>query len=240
MNSEKRKVILVTDGDRCARETLERAVVNIGGRVISRSGGNPTPITSDHIVKLVKEAKNDPVIVMVDDRGHLGMGKGEQAMYEIIKHPDIHVLGIVAVASNTKGVRGVKVDCSIDNNGDIIDAPVDKHGNPSDKKVLYGDTVDIINNCDVPIVVGVGDIGKMEGHDTKEIGAPIITKALELIMKKNNLPIPHIKNKNLQSNPVENRNSLSASMEKASPQEESMEEENLQKYKEKSEDGYRS
>jgi len=184
-NTKKRKIILVTDGDACARKTLEIAALNIGGRCISRSGGNPTPITSSEIVSLIKEAKNDPVVVMVDDRGHTGAGKGEQAMYEIINHPEIEVLGIVAVAANTKGVRGVKVDYSIDNDGNIIDAPVDKHGNPSIKKLLYGDTVDIINNCKVPIVIGVGDIGKMDGKDIKEIGAPIITKALEEIIARN-------------------------------------------------------
>ena len=184
-NTEKRKIILVTDGDSCAEKTLEIAVSNIGGRCISRSGGNPTPITSSEIVELVKQAKNDPVVVMVDDRGNTGIGKGEQAMFEIINHPEIEVLGIVAVASNTKGVRGVRVDYSIDNNGNMINAPVDKHGNISDKKVLYGDTVDIINNCNVPIVIGVGDIGKMEGKDVSEIGAPIITKALEEIITRN-------------------------------------------------------
>lgn len=186
-NIQKRKVILVTDGDRCAREALERAVINIGGRVISKSGGNPTPISSDEIIRHVKNAESDPVVVMVDDKGHIGMGKGEQVMYEIINHPDIQVLGVVAVASNTKGVRGVKVDYSVDNNGDIINAPVDKHGRPSKRKVLYGDTVDILNQCAVPIIVGIGDIGKMKGHDEKEIGAPVVTKALELIMNKNNI-----------------------------------------------------
>lgn len=186
MNTEgKRKVILVTDGDNCARKTLERAVLNIGGRCISRSSGNPTMLTSPEIVSLIKEAKNDPVVVMVDDRGNTGMGKGEQVMYEISTHPDIEVLGIVAVASNTKGVRGVKVDYSIDNDGNVIDGPVDKHGNRTIKNLLYGDTVDIIDNCKVPIVIGVGDIGKMEGKDVKEIGAPIITKALEHIISKN-------------------------------------------------------
>lgn len=184
-NRDKRKIILVTDGDCCARETLEKAAYNIGGRCISQSGGNPTPLNSSEIVELIKQAKNDPVIVMVDDRGHTGMGKGELAMVGIINHPDIEVLGIIAVASNTQGVRGIKVDCSIDNEGNIVSAPVDKYGNATLEKVLYGDTVDAINECNVPMIVGIGDIGKMEGHDMKEIGAPIITKALKEIMNKN-------------------------------------------------------
>lgn len=185
-NIEKRKIILVTDGDICAKETLEKAASNIGGRCISQSGGNPTPLNSSEIVELIKQAKNDPVIVMVDDRGDTGMGKGELAMVGIINHPDIEVLGIVAVASNTEGVRGVKVDYSIDNEGNIVYAPVDKHGNVSLGKILYGDTVDSIDDCNVPLVVGLGDIGKMEGNDMKEIGAPIITKALEKIINSKN------------------------------------------------------
>lgn len=184
-NIEKRKVILVTDGDVCAQEALEVAAANIGGRCISRTGGNPTPITSSEIVKLVKEAKNDPVIVMADDRGHTGIGEGEQAMIEIVNHPEVDVLGIIAVASNTSNIKGVKVDYSVDKNGKIVKSPVNKHGNVTDKKALYGDTVSVVNSLNVPIVIGVGDIGKMEGKDRWEIGAPIITKALEEIIKFN-------------------------------------------------------
>lgn len=186
-NKQKRRVILVTDGDRCAQETLEVAALNIGGRCISRSGGNPTPLTSSEIVKLVKEAKNDPVLIMVDDRGHTGIGEGEKAMLGIVKHPEIQVLGVVAVASNTSNIKGIRVDFSIDKNGNVVKKPVDKDGNISRKNLLFGDTLSIVNNLNVPIVVGVGDIGKMEGKDRSMVGAPIITKALREIIEFNRI-----------------------------------------------------
>ncbi|SDK59573.1 stage V sporulation protein AE [Natronincola ferrireducens] len=181
---EKRKVILVTDGDRCAKKAIEVAVRNIGGRCISKSGGNPTPINDKEIIKFIEEAVHDPVVVMVDDEGNENMGVGEEILCKLIENDKIQVLGVVVVASNTKDVEGVHPDFSIDNHGNIIDKAVDKDGNPTSDKVLYGDTVDIVEQCSVPIVVGVGDIGKMKGKDDPRKGAPIITKALEEILNR--------------------------------------------------------
>ncbi|QEK12453.1 stage V sporulation protein AE [Crassaminicella thermophila] len=182
--TKKRRVILVTDGDSVAQRAVQRAVTNIGGRCISRSGGNPTPMSGIEIVELIKSAKHDPVVVMVDDKGSSHTGAGELALYEIVNHPDIDVLGVIAVASNTPGVAGTKVDFSITCDGEIINNSVDKEGLPKKGKVLYGDTVDIIDKCNVPLVIGIGDIGKMEGKDDCEIGAPIITKAMEEILSR--------------------------------------------------------
>ncbi|AOY76768.1 stage V sporulation protein AE [Clostridium formicaceticum] len=184
---EKRKVILITDGDMCAKKAVEIAAKNIGGRCISRSGGNPTPITAGEIIELVKEAKNDPVIVMVDDEGNENIGIGEKILCKLVNHPVIDVLGVVVVASNTKDVDGVHPDFCIDNYGNIIYEAVDKDGNPTDEKVLYGDTVDIVEKCKVPMVVGIGDIGKMNGKDDRKKGAPIITKALQEILNRSKL-----------------------------------------------------
>ncbi|QXM06306.1 stage V sporulation protein AE [Crassaminicella indica] len=178
----KRKVILVTDGDTVAQRAVQRAVRNIGGRCISRSGGNPTPMSGREIVELIKTAKHDPVVVMLDDKGSPNTAEGECALYEIANHPDVEILGVVAVASNTPGVEGVKVDFSISCDGKIVKGSVDKEGLPQKGKILYGDTVDIINKCKVPLVIGIGDIGKMEGKDDCEIGAPIVTKAMEEIL----------------------------------------------------------
>ncbi|MFZ5966169.1 MAG: stage V sporulation protein AE [Bacillota bacterium] len=180
--AEKRNVILVTDGDTVARRAVEQAVNNIGGRCISRSAGNPTPISGSEIIDLIKTAKHDPVVVMVDDKGSSHTGKGETALFEIVKHPDIDILGVIAVASNTQGVNGIKVDFSITCDGKIIQEAVNKDGYPQKSQILYGDTVDIIDQCKVPLVVGIGDIGKMYGKDDCEIGAPIITKAMEEIL----------------------------------------------------------
>lgn len=178
----KRKVILVTDGDMCAKKAIEAAVKNIGGRCISRSAGNPTPITANEIIELIKKAEKDPIVVMVDDEGNENIGIGEKILCNLVKHPLIEVLGVVVVASNTKDVDGVHPDFCIDADGNIIKEAVDKDGKPTNKKVLYGDTVDIVEKCRVPIIIGIGDIGKMNGKDDPRKGAPIITKALKEIL----------------------------------------------------------
>ncbi|MCC5911619.1 MAG: stage V sporulation protein AE [Clostridiaceae bacterium] len=181
---DKIRVILVTDGDVCAKKAIEVATKNIGGRCISRSGGNPTPITAKEIIELVKKAKGDPVVVMVDDEGNENEGIGEKILCEIVVSHAIEVLGVVVVASNTKDVEGVHPDFCIDADGNIIDTPVDKDGNPTLDKVLYGDTVDVVETCKVPIVIGIGDVGKMQGKDDRRKGAPIMTKALQEIMNR--------------------------------------------------------
>lgn len=180
----RRKIILVTDGDVIAQRAVEKAAKNIGGRCISRSAGNPTPITGEEIVNLIKSAKYDPVVIMVDDIGNPGFGKGEKALNDILVHSDMKVLGVVAVASNTQDVTGVKVDFSVDYMGRIVSNAVDKDGVETKSNILYGDTVDIINKFSIPIVVGIGDIGKMRGKDNHAIGAPIITKALKEILNR--------------------------------------------------------
>lgn len=177
----KRKVILVTDGDRIARKTVEIAAKNVGARCISCSAGNPTVLSGEDIVKLIKTAPSDPVIVMLDDHGVNGAGRGEQAMEYIVKHPDIQVLGAIAVASNTDKVCGCTVDLSVTSSGEVIKGSVDKYGNPQ-KTPLEGDTVEILDTLEIPIVVGIGDIGKMNGSDRAEKGAPLTTKAIRIIL----------------------------------------------------------
>ena len=178
-----RKVILITDGDRIAQSTIEKVAQKVGGRCISLSGGNPTPLTGPEIVDLINQAAHDPVLVMVDDKGKSSEGKGEQALKYIAEHPDIEVLGVVAVASNTHNAKGTLVDFSVTKEGEIIDAPVDKNGNPATyKEYLQGDTVDILRELNIPVVVGVGDIGKQDGADNYE--APITTAAITEILRR--------------------------------------------------------
>ncbi|WDV47508.1 stage V sporulation protein AE [Clostridiaceae bacterium M8S5] len=181
----KRNVIIVTDGDKTAKKAVELATKNVGGRCISRSAGNPTPLTGDEIVDLVLTAIHDPVVVMVDDIGNPGYGKGELAFDQIMSHPEINILGVVAVASNTESVMGVKVDYSITCDGKIVKGSVDKEGRETEGNIIYGDTVDVLNQYKFPIVIGVGDIGKMCGKDDCQLGAPIISKALKEIVKYN-------------------------------------------------------
>lgn len=180
---EKRKVIFITDGDSVARDVIESVAQKIGGRCISGSAGNPTMLTGVEIVEKIKQTPYDPVLVMFDDNGRMFKGKGETAMEYIAKHPDISVLGAIAVASNTKSVSGIKVDFSIDQNGNIVKNGVNKEGiSMKDSNRVYGDTVDILNYLELPIIIGIGDIGKMDGRDHLKNGAPITLKAINIIL----------------------------------------------------------
>lgn len=178
----KKNVIIVTDGDSVAQRAVEVAAQNIKARTISASAGSPTPLTGEEIVNLVKSAPSDPIVIMFDDRGSPNKGKGEKALEELVNHPDINVLGVLAVASNTP-TWGVLCNLSITNQGQIVNMAVDKNGHPcGNSNRLKGDTVDVLNNLEVPIVLGIGDIGKMEGKDDYKLGAEITTKALKYIL----------------------------------------------------------
>jgi stage V sporulation protein AE len=181
------RVIIVTDGDRCAQHAVENIAAELGLRCISASGGNPTPIGGREIVELIKQVPHDPVMVMFDDRGRRDKGKGETALEYVASHPDIEVLGAVAVASNTTGIQGVAADASVSGEGRVTANAVDKYGQVKagrDKTVINGDTVDVLNDVDVPVIIGVGDIGKMDKADDIRRGAPVTRKAIEEILKR--------------------------------------------------------
>ena len=141
----------------------------IGGRCISMSHGNPTVLTGPEIVKLIKKADHDPVLVMFDDSGFIGEGAGEKALKYVATHKDIEVLGIIAVASRTRKEEWTRVDVCIDRDGSITAKGVDKYGiQEMEEGRLNGDTVYCLDELDVPIIVGIGDIGKMARKDHYE------------------------------------------------------------------------
>ncbi len=182
----KKKIILITDGDSVAAKTLEVVADRVGGSCISASWGNPTRISGEQVVELIKRARREPVLVMVDDRGAAGKGKGESVLEYLVNHPDIDVLGTVAVASNSITHNGIKVDLSIDRDCEKIDGPVDKFGlpEPLGNKYLEGDTVEILAKLEVPVIVGTGDTGKMEGKDSMYLGAEVTTRAVQEILAR--------------------------------------------------------
>jgi stage V sporulation protein AE len=188
---DKVRVILITDGDLVAQHVVEEIAASLGLRCISASGGNPTPISGEEIVRLLKTVPHDPVLVMFDDRGRRDKGKGEIAMEFVASHPDIDVLGAVAVASNTTGIDGIEADACITSGGDVVRQPVNKNGSIKstcrDHPVITGDTVDVLNQVDIPVVIGVGDIGKMDKADDIERGAPVTKKAIEEILKRSGI-----------------------------------------------------
>ena len=179
-----KKVILVTDGDRIARGAVETAAHNIGARCISRSAGNPTPLSGPALVEMIQSAPVEPVVVMLDDRGCHGIGRGEEALSYLCRHPEIEVLGVLAVASNTQNANGCRVDASINRDGQWVSGPVDKFGRETLGSLQRGDTVEVLDRLDVPVVIGIGDIGKMDGADNVEEGAFLTTTALRRIMER--------------------------------------------------------
>ncbi len=186
MAKQRRKVIIVTDGDRVAGRTVKVAAKNIGARFISLTTGNPTPIEAPEVVNLIKQAPHDPVVILVDDRGECDYGPGEEIIKYVAQHPDMEVIGAVAVASNTSNTEGIKVNESITRDGKVIAGPVDKLGHAEEQgnKYLEGDTVDILNSLNIPIIVGTGDTGKMDYADEYWKGAPVTTKALQEIINR--------------------------------------------------------
>lgn len=184
--SRKKKVILITDGDAVAARTLEVVADRVGGSCVTASWGNPTRISGEQAVELIRKARREPVLVMVDDRGAAGKGKGESLLEYLVTHPEVEVLGTVAVASNSDTDNGIKVDLSIDQNCKEVDGPVDKEGvpEPPDHKYLEGDTVEILARLEVPVIVGTGDTGKMQGKDSMYLGAEITTRAVQEILSR--------------------------------------------------------
>ncbi|MGI6778985.1 MAG: stage V sporulation protein AE [Acetivibrionales bacterium] len=180
----KPKVILVTDGDSAAQKAAEIGASNIGGRCISLSAGNPTLLTGEEIVEQIKKTAHDPVVVMVDDRGAKGKGKGEKAMEVIINHPDVDVLGVVAVSSNGKECKGFNVSCSVTKDGQIVEGAVDKYGNDTHGDEICGDTLSILRGKKDLLIIGLGDPGKMDYNDEIRKGAPITTKALKEVLNR--------------------------------------------------------
>ncbi|WP_409297980.1 stage V sporulation protein AE [Peribacillus sp. SCS-26] len=182
---EKRRIIIITDGDEYAKRAVERVARDVGGRCISLSYGNPTMLTGPDLLQLIKMAPYDPVLIMVDDSGLVGEGLGEAALKYITKHHEIEVLGAIAVASNTRQNEWTRISFSIDREGALTPYGVDKNGIP-DTEIgrLHGDTVYCLDSLDIPVVIGIGDIGKMNGRDSSEKGSPITRKAVELILER--------------------------------------------------------
>ncbi|GAE31004.1 stage V sporulation protein AE [Halalkalibacter hemicellulosilyticus] len=181
----KRKVIFITDGDEAARKAVECAAADLGGRCISRSAGNPSTLNGEQLLSYIFETSVDPVLVMFDDCGYRELGPGEKAMQVVAKHPNIEVIGAIAVASSTHCSEWTDVNVSIDRFGDLTEFGVDKEGLPDlEKGRINGDTVYVLDQLNIPIIIGIGDIGKMAGRDSVEKGAPITKKAVEIILER--------------------------------------------------------
>jgi stage V sporulation protein AE len=181
----KKRVIFITDGDLYALRVVEHAANMIGGRCISQSWGNPTKKSGEELAEMIRKTPHDPVLVMFDDCGFKGEGPGEQAMRYIHNQPDFEIIGAVAVASKTHFAEWTKVHCSMDRYGELTEFGIDKSGLADlETGRINGDTVYILDELNLPFIIGVGDIGKMAGFDSVEKGAPITLKAINLILER--------------------------------------------------------
>jgi stage V sporulation protein AE len=177
----RRRVIVVTDGDRTAWHAVREAAQRLGLATLPESVGNPTPLDGPEMVRAVREAPRDPVVVLVDDRGDEAEGRGEKTLRYLLQSEAVEVMGAVAVASNTRPVAGVHPAYSVNREAHLVPGAVDKQGRKAGD-VLKGDTVDVLRASGVP-VVGLGDPGKMDGHDSPRHGAPATEAALRTILE---------------------------------------------------------
>lgn len=182
---KKRRVILITDGDAYAKQAVEYVASEIGGRCISLSAGNPTTLSGSEMVEYVLQTPHDPVLLMFDDSGLQGEGSGEIALKYVATNPNIEVIGAIAVASKTHSNEWTRVDVSIDRDGNLTEFGVDKSGLPDiERGRLNGDTVYCLDQLNIPVIIGVGDIGKMARKDSVRMGCPITKKAVEIILER--------------------------------------------------------
>lgn len=179
----RKPVVVFTDGDDTAFHALSKACEELQCHPLRASRGNPTHLTGDELVRAVVNAPQDPVVVMVDDRGDAGQGEGENALKVLLQSSEVEVLGVVAVAANTQPVHGVDVVVSVTQDGQVIEGAVDKSGEQVAGHLLRGDTVDVLESYQGP-VVGLGDPGKMDGHDSVKKGVPVTKKALQEVLQR--------------------------------------------------------
>lgn len=177
------RVILVTDGDQQARRAVEVAAQQLGLRCLSASAGAPSHRTGTELLALLQQVAHDPVLVLLDDGGAPGSGAGEEVARALLAAPAVQVVGAIAVASDTFA-PGIRVDCSIDRHGRVVPGPVDKHGDRTPGELLHGDTASFLRDWPLPVVVGLGDVGKMNGADCPDQASHITTRAIVEILSR--------------------------------------------------------
>ncbi|MRH42342.1 stage V sporulation protein AE [Aquibacillus halophilus] len=185
MKQNKKKVIIITDGDEYAKKTIEFLSKDIGGTCLAYLSDNPTHVTPEEVIKAVHQANADPVYVLIDDAGIQGVGAGEKVLLALANDPFTEIIGAVAVAAHTKNMEWSRFTFAIDNNGELIPNAVDKEGIlVPDTDRINGDTVYLLDQLNLPIVIAIGDIGKMYGKDDIKKGSPITKKAIEIIIER--------------------------------------------------------
>jgi stage V sporulation protein AE len=180
-----KRVILITDGDAYAKRTIDYLAKKIGGTSLSYLADNPMTVEAKAMVEAIHAAEAEPVYVLLDDGGVPGVGSGEMLLQTISDDPEINVIGALAVAAHTQNREWSRVNFSIDQDGELQPFGVDKEGVITEEiGRINGDTVYLLDQLDIPLVVAIGDIGKMHGKDAIEIGSPITEQALRIILER--------------------------------------------------------
>ncbi|MDC3415426.1 stage V sporulation protein AE [Aquibacillus salsiterrae] len=185
---KQKKVIIITDGDEYARKTIDYLANQLGGTSLSELTNNPSKVPPEKVLQAVHEAKQEPVYVLIDDAGVQGVGFGEKILSSLAEDPKIEIIGAIAVAAHTKNMEWCRFTFAIDNEGNQIPYGVDKKGIPiPEVGRINGDTIYLLDQLDLPLVIAIGDIGKMDGKDDIKKGSPVTRKALEIIFERGGL-----------------------------------------------------
>ncbi|MFP7493743.1 stage V sporulation protein AE [Terribacillus saccharophilus] len=180
-----KRVILITDGDAYAKRTIDFLAEKLGGTSLSYLADNPMTVSAEVMKDAIHGAAAEPVYVLLDDGGVPGIGNGERLLQSIAADPAINVIGALAVAAHTQNREWSRVSFSIDQDGELQPYGVDKEGVITEEiGRINGDTVYLLDQLNLPLVIAIGDIGKMHGKDAIEIGSPITERALRMILER--------------------------------------------------------
>ncbi|GAA5415419.1 hypothetical protein Pryu01_00443 [Paraliobacillus ryukyuensis] len=180
-----KEIIIITDGDHFARKAMDVISQQIGGVALTALADNPSKIDANTIIKTIQHIDAELIYVLIDDAGFSGIGSGEHILKTLAHEPSITIIGAVAVAAHTKNKEWTRISFAIDQDGNITSKGVNKEGIPIyDDKRINGDTVYLLDQLSIPTVVGIGDIGKMQGRDDVSKGCPITRKAIEMILER--------------------------------------------------------
>ncbi len=183
-----KRVIIITDADEYARKSVITISKEIGGYCLADFASNPTEVEPKDFIQRILSINEDPIYVLVDDAGIQGIGPGEKVIQALFDHPDIVIIGALAVASHTRHSEWTRIDLAINQDGEFVGNGVDKEGVIElEGPRINGDTVYILDQLQIPNVIAIGDIGKMHGKDDVKKGSPITKKALKFILEREGL-----------------------------------------------------
>ncbi|WP_276202156.1 stage V sporulation protein AE [Salsuginibacillus kocurii] len=171
--------MFVTDGDSKAIQAVKNAARHLQLGVV---------VSSPPLAKMTGQINRQPfsrVVVLFDDYGSHEIGVGEELMQQLSEDPRYEIIGALAVASTAHQYDWTHVDVSIDRFGEITQYGVDKEGwTELEVQRIKGDTTSVLDQLSIPLIVGIGDLGKMGRRDDPVFGSEITLKALQFVLER--------------------------------------------------------